>query len=94
MDTVKEKKELTRNPEVSTTEGAPSILFNRDHFLGVISLFFYLALFLATLPILMTHTFRIWSAILTFICDSSLSAHWAFTVVWDVQGGAKKRMLH
>lgn len=35
------KKELTRATGVAT-EGAPSILFNRDHFLGAVSLFFYL----------------------------------------------------
>lgn len=36
MDTVKKKKKNSRGPQSVTTEGAPSILFNRDHFLGAV----------------------------------------------------------
>lgn len=36
------KKKNSRGPQSVTTEGAPSILFNRDHFLGAVPLSFYL----------------------------------------------------
>lgn len=36
------KKKNSRGPQSVTTEGAPSILFNKDHFLGAVLLSFYL----------------------------------------------------
>ena len=91
----KKKKKNSRGPQSVTTEGAPSILFNRDHVLGAVPLSFYLYVCTYVANPHDSHFPSLWVCLLlTFICDSSISAHWAFTVVWDAQRGAKTCMLH